>query len=95
MINRIYRIKKVVRQECEKNCFKWFYEIHLLGVERFAKKLLKNLPKANKEIVMLGVWLHDLQRIRRLRGNHAEIGAKEAKKVMKELGYEGGGAKAG
>ena len=66
----------------------WFYEVHLLGVEKFSKYLLKEIPKADKEIIMLGVWLHDLQRIRGIKGNHAKIGSIEAEKVMKRFGYE-------
>lgn len=66
---------------------KWFYSTHLLAVEKFAKELLKKLPKADKEIVLLGVWLHDIQRIRGLKGEHAEIGAKEAEKVLQKFRY--------
>jgi len=37
---------------------------------------------------MLGVWLHDLQRIRGVEGDHAEIGAVESEKVLKEYEYD-------
>ena len=88
--NRITAIKKLIAKECKTLGFapKWFYDIHLLGVEKFAKKLLRQLPKADKEIVMLGVWLHDLQRIRGIKGDHAKIGAREAEKVMRDFNYE-------
>ena len=33
---------------------------HIAEVERWAKKLLKIHPKADKEIVLLSVWLHDI-----------------------------------
>ena len=58
-----------------------------MSVEKFAKILLKKLPKANKEIVLLGVWLHDLQRIRAIKGDHAKVGASEAVNVMKQFKY--------
>jgi HD superfamily phosphodiesterase len=82
-------IKEKIKRECEDLGFApgWFYTDHLLAVEKFSKFLLKNLPKADKEIVMLGVWLHDLQRIRGIKGDHQKIGAREAEKVMKEFGY--------
>ncbi len=88
--NKIMAIKKLIANECKTLGFapEWFYGIHLLGVEKFAKKLLKQLPKADKEIVMLGVWLHDLQRIRGIKGDHAKIGAREAVKVLREFNYE-------
>lgn len=77
----------MVKDECLNPGFidDWFYSVHLLGVEKFAKELLKKLPKANKEIVLLGVWLHDLQRLRRIKGDHAKMGAIEAEKVMKQF----------
>lgn len=87
--NKILEIKKIIKKECETLGFTndWFYDTHLLAVEKFAKKLLKKLPKADKEIVMLGVWLHDIQRIRGIEGDHAKIGAREAGKVMKKFDY--------
>ncbi len=89
MSNKINQIKNLVKDECFNLGFvnTWFYSVHLLGVEKFAKELLKKLPKADKEIVLLGVWLHDLQRVRGIKGNHAKIGAIEAGKVMKEFEY--------
>jgi len=81
----------MVKEECAQSkdelIKKWFYKDHLLAVEKFSKELLKKLPKAEKEIVLLGVWLHDLQRIRGIKGDHQKIGAREAEKVMKEFGY--------
>lgn len=65
----------------------WFFDEHLLGVEQNVKFLLENLPEANKEIVMLGVWLHDLQRIRGIKGDHQKIGSEEAEKVLNEYSY--------
>lgn len=90
MTNKILLIKKQIKDECLNSKFieSWFYEAHLLGVEKFAKHLLIKLPKANREIVLLGVWLHDLQRIRGIKGSHAKAGASEAEKVMKEFNYD-------
>jgi HD superfamily phosphodiesterase len=89
MTNKVNQIKNLVRNECFSLGFvhNWFFNTHLLGVEKFAKKLLKKLPKADKETILLGVWLHDLQRIRGIKGDHAKIGAREAEKVMKQFGY--------
>lgn len=89
MSNKINKIKNLVKKECfnSKHLADWFYSVHLLGVEKFAKELLKKLPKADKEIVLLGVWLHDLQRIRGIKGNHPKVGAIESEKVLKKFGY--------
>lgn len=84
-MNNIQKIKIQIKQECLKNKSipDWFFKDHLSQVEKNAKWLLKEMPKADKEIVMLGVWLHDLQRIRGIKGDHQKIGAREAEKVMK------------
>jgi len=89
-MNKIEQIKHKIEKEGKelKQVPEWFFDKHLLGVEKFARKLLEQLPEANEEIVLLGVWLHDLQRIRGIEGDHAEIGAIEAEKVLKEYGYD-------
>lgn len=86
---RVEQIKRLVKNECSRSRFidSWFYDVHLLGVERFAKELLKKLPQADREIVWLGVWLHDLGKVRGIKGNHAKRGAAEAEKVMRQFGY--------
>ncbi|MBU4339144.1 HD domain-containing protein [Patescibacteria group bacterium] len=89
MSNRISQIKSLVKNECFNLGFidNWFYGVHLLGVEKFAKVLFKKMSKADKEIVLLGVWLHDLQRVRGIKGDHAKMGAIEAEKVMRQFNY--------
>ena len=88
-MKKVQQIKNLIKNECAKGPIdNWFYSTHLLGVEKFAKWLLARLPKANKEVVMLGVWLHDLQRIKGIKGNHQEVGAKEAEKVMIKFAYD-------
>lgn len=86
-MDKIIQIKKWAKDECAANGLGWFWDVHLLEVEKCAKTILIKLPKADKEIVMLGVWLHDLQRIRKIDGNHCKIGAVEAEKVMQKFGY--------
>lgn len=89
MSRKIDQIKNLVKNECLNLGFidDWFYSVHLLGVEKFAKELLKKLPKADNEIVLLGVWLHDLQRVRGIKGDHAKMGVVEAEKVMRQFKY--------
>jgi len=90
MASNVEKIKQQIKKECAKSKTvpDWFFKRHLSGVETFALKLLKRLPNANREVVLLAVWLHDLQRIRGLKGNHAKAGAAEAKKVLREYGYD-------
>ncbi len=89
-LKTVQKIKEQIRKECYKDGHiePWFYDVHLLAVERQVNFLLKKLPKANKEVVLLAVWLHDSQRIRGIKGHHSKIGAKQAARIMKEFGYE-------
>ena len=77
-----------IREEIKKESPKDFLETHLLAVEKFAKELIKKIPDANEEIIMLGVWLHDIQRIRKTEGDHAKVGALEAENIMKKYNYD-------
>ena len=86
-MDKIVQIKNRVKDECAANDLGWFWDVHLLEVEKSAKMILAKLPKTDKEIVMLGVWLHDLQRVRKIEGDHCKTGAVEAQKVMQEFGY--------
>ncbi|OQA52656.1 MAG: tRNA 2'-O-methylase [candidate division WS2 bacterium ADurb.Bin280] len=83
-------VKNTIKKECEDlgNVEDWFYRDHLLTVEKFAKELLRKLPAADEEILMLSVWLHDIQRVRGIKGDHAAAGAEEASRFLAELGYD-------
>jgi len=59
-MDKISQIKKLIKDECAANGLDWFFEVHLREVQNCARLILGKLPKADKEIVMLGVWLHDL-----------------------------------
>lgn len=87
-MNKLHQIKNEIKEKCEKRGVKWFYFSHLLAVEKNAELLLKYFPKADKKVVKLGVWLHDLQHVLMLKGDHEIIGAREARKVLIEYGYE-------
>ena len=88
-IKIIKQIKVRIKSECynKGHVESWFYEKHLLAVEKYANFLLRRLSKADKEIVLLGVWLHDSQRVMGIKGDHQKAGAIEAKKIMTEYGY--------
>lgn len=88
-LKTLKQIKEKIKGECYNlgQIETWFYDKHLLAVEKYANFLLRRLPQAKAEVVLLGVWLHDTQRIRGIKGNHQKIGATEAKKIMLEYGY--------
>jgi len=46
----------------KKNGWLWFYKMHQKEVINASKKLLKLYPKANKKIVLISSWLHDISK---------------------------------
>lgn len=59
---------------------------HLSQVERWAKKLLVAYPEADEDIIMIGVWLHDIGRVLGDKEvDHAVNSEIEVKSYLKEL----------
>lgn len=60
---------------------------HLPQVEKWAKKLLDRKPEADKEVALMGVWLHDIgQVIGNKETDHAVNSETEAKRFLAEIG---------
>lgn len=56
---------------------------HLTQVEKWAIKILQRKPEADKELVMLGVWLHDIgQVVGDKQNDHAINSEAEAKRFL-------------
>lgn len=62
----------------------WVVNRHLLVVEKFANQLCDLYKKANREVVLLGVWLHDVGRARKSSIDHDLYGAEEARRILKK-----------
>ena len=85
----IKETKKFVKKECEKpesNYGHEPFEFHFEPTVKYAKKLSEEL-NANKEVVVISSWLHDIGSIIHGRENHHETGAKIAEEKLKELNY--------
>lgn len=52
--------KNEVRKLAAKNGWMWFYKMHQNEVVKYAEKLLKIYKEADKEIVLISCWLHDI-----------------------------------
>ncbi|MDR1026567.1 MAG: HD domain-containing protein [Lactobacillus sp.] len=67
----------------------WLKDAHIVVVEEKANWLCDKLPEADRDIVMMGVWLHDIIHFIDLenRDIHAELGAEYARNVMQEEGF--------
>ena len=71
-----------------KHCESWFYEDHLLVVERLALELCDLYPKANKDLVTLGVWFHDIGRAHGHDDGHDLYGANYAGETLIKNGFD-------
>lgn len=69
-------------------CDPWFWDEHILVVEKLAKKLLKIHPEASENIVLLSVWFHDLGRAYGHDKDHDMWGANFAKKYLTEKDFD-------
>ena len=89
LIDVVDQIKTFVENECKKPSSKYGYEpfiFHFLPTVDYAEKLADELY-ANKEIVLIAAWLHDIGSIVYGRKDHHITGAKIAEEKLKELGY--------
>jgi len=81
------KIKKLAK----KNGWLWFYNLHQIEVAKYADKLLKIYKKADREIVLISCWLHDIahyyahddKEILAVKENHHIVGAAIAEKILK------------
>jgi len=85
----VQKIRDFVESECKKPISKYGYEpfiFHFIPTVKYAEKLAVEL-KADKEVVLLAAWLHDIGSIIIGRKDHHKTGAKIAEEKLKELGY--------
>lgn len=83
------KVKEMVRGECDHLGVPHQWDHHILVVLDYAKKLVKKHPKADREVIELAVYLHDLTRIREFgpKKEHNITGAAEAEKILSRLDY--------
>ncbi len=63
-----------------------FFPRHVAEVEKWAKRILKDYPQANREIVILSVWLHDIEQADGdYSQDHAVKSEKETKRFLASL----------
>ena len=85
----ITKVKQFVEDECKKLSSKYGYEpfpYHFVPMVKYATKLADEL-KADKEIVIVAGWLHDIGSIIYGRKDHHITSAKVADKLLNKLKY--------
>lgn len=87
MDNVIQKIARQIEQESA-TYLDWFFEHHICVVAENVNWLCDNLPEADRKICLLGAYLHDLQRLRHIDGDHEKVGAEEAGKILIEYNYD-------
>ncbi len=82
-------VRKFVEEECKKPTAKYgmtAYKHHFIPTVNYAKSLAEKLG-ADKEIVEIAAWLHDIGSVIIGRENHHITGAEIAEKKLKVLKY--------
>ena len=85
----VQKIRDFIENECKKPTSKYGYEpfaFHFVLVAKYAEELANEL-KADKEVVLLAAWLHDIGSIVNSRDDHHITGAKIAEEKLKEFNY--------
>jgi len=82
-----------IRSQIEKKiktsklCQPLFFDKHVMVVEKFAKQLCQLYPQANKDVVLLSVWFHDIGRADGHNKDHDVYGAEYARKLLNKKDY--------
>ncbi|MFA5355320.1 MAG: HD domain-containing protein [Candidatus Paceibacterota bacterium] len=85
----IEKVKKFVEEECNKPTNKYGidpFTFHFPQVVEYSGQLADKFG-ADKEILLIAAWLHDIGSIMRGREDHHITGAEIAEEKLKELGY--------
>lgn len=82
-------VKKFVEDECKKPTSKYGYDpfvYHFVPMVKYATRLADDLD-ADKEIITIAAWLHDIGSIIYGRSDHHITSTKVAEKLLKKLKY--------
>ena len=79
----INEIKTLVLEEC----YHPFWKTHITSVVKHAKQLAKQY-QADEEVVEIASWLHDIAKLRKIKGNHHLKGAEIAETILKKYNYK-------
>jgi len=86
---RLSKVRALVYNECQASeMLRWFWDSHLAIVEQYTQELAAE-QGTDVEVVLLGVYLHDIARIRgKGEEEHDLVGVPIAEEIMKQFGYD-------
>jgi putative nucleotidyltransferase with HDIG domain len=89
MKHQILQIKNQLVNEIKNSnhCVDYFYQDHMLVVEKLAMELCNSHSQAKREAVLLMVWFHDIGRAHNHNENHDVYGAQYASRVLKQHNF--------
>jgi len=91
MTQNFIKLKNSIIDEVKQSKYldDWFYTDHLLEVEKQANWLCDLYQNADREAVLLSVWLHDIGRIEKgIDDGHEGYGYTRALELLPAYGYE-------
>jgi HD superfamily phosphodiesterase len=88
--------QKTIKRLAKRNDFLWFYNMHQKEVAKCAVKLLKLYRKADRRIVLIACWLHDVahyyakggDEILKVKKDHHINSAKIAEQIFKKYNLQ-------
>lgn len=89
LMDLVEEVREFVEAECKKPSSHYGYEPfpnHFMPMVNYAQQLAEELG-ADREIVTIAAWLHDIGSIKHGREDHHLTGAKIAEEKLKELDY--------
>ena len=86
MSKKIETIRRLIKKECKEH-LDYFWDYHMVPMVKYSLQLADKIG-ANKEIVEISAWLHDISWLRgNYSDNHNITGSKQAEEVLKKLNY--------
>ncbi len=81
-------VENYATKEFKSRKMEWFIELHLKPMKKFALKLAETLD-ADKEIVEISVWLHDITHTEKgAPHDHPKVNSEFAEKFLAEKGFD-------